>query len=148
MLRFLFLILLSLSVVCYPVQQSFSLNVKEERKLKIEEENSRANEIFKKRRQVDQCCLACKEKRILKNLKEAKEYLRCLLRERKILIQDFYGLNLTAYRYVNIFDRLGYIRYRIRQVDKEIKKTKFKISELKKEINFLSSKNIGRKPKF
>ncbi len=71
---------------------------------------------------------------LIEELKKAKKYLKCLLRERNVLEGDFYGINLTAYRYVNIFDRLGYIRYRIMQIEKKIKKTKLKISELKKEF--------------
>ncbi len=131
--RFLFLILLSLSVFCNPVQQAFSLEVEHEGKLKIEEENSRVNEIFNKELRGDQSCLASKGKKIFKSLEEAEEYLRCLLKERKVLVGDFYGVNLTACRYVNIFGRMGYIRYKIKQIDKKIKKTKLKISELKKE---------------
>jgi len=130
MLRFLFLILLFLSVLSYPVKQAFSVNVEEEGKLEIEEKNSRVKEIFKMEMRGDQSCLASKEKKIFKNLKEAEEYLRYLLKEREVLVGDFYGVNLTAYRYVNIFDRMRYICYKIRQIDKKIKKTKFRISEL------------------
>jgi hypothetical protein len=80
----------------------------------------------------DKSCLTEERKEAFKDLKEAEEYLWCLLKERKNLEGDFYGINLTAYRYVNIFDRLGYIRYRIMQIDKEIKKTKLEIEKLRK----------------
>ncbi len=76
----------------------------------------------------NQCCL-------MKELRKAKEYLKCLLNERNVLIGDFYGVNITAYRYVNVFNRLGYIRYKIAIVEKEIEKTKLKISELKNKFD-------------
>ena len=69
-----------------------------------------------------------------KNLKEAEEYLKCLLKKRKVLVGDFYGVNLTAYRYVNIFDRLGYTRYKIAEIDIKIKRAKFAISKLEKKL--------------
>lgn len=70
--------------------------------------------------------------RAFKNLEEAKKCLKCLEEERKILVGDFYGINLTAYRYVNIFDRLGYIRYKIGELDMKIKTVKTAVSRLKK----------------
>lgn len=73
-----------------------------------------------------------KEEILFKNLKEARDYLRGLLKERKEFEKDFYGVNITAYRYVNIFNRMGYIRYKISEIDKEIKKTRIEIDKLKK----------------
>lgn len=64
-------------------------------------------------------------------LKEIENRLRSLLKERDVLTGDFYGINLTAYRYVNIFDRLGYIRYKIKQINKEIKKMRLQLCEIK-----------------
>ena len=90
------------------------------------------NKIFIRKFEEDQSYLAEKRRKIFKRLKKAEEYLKCLLKERKIRVGDFWGINITAYRYVNIFDRRNYIRYRIMQIDKKIKKTKFKISRLKK----------------
>ena len=72
-----------------------------------------------------------KEEIPFKNLNEAQDYLRGLLKERKEFEKDFYGVNITAHRYVNIFNRMGYIRYRITEIDKEIKKTKSEIDRLK-----------------
>jgi tetrahydromethanopterin S-methyltransferase subunit G len=43
-----------------------------------------------------------------------------LEKERNILTGDFYGLNQYGYRYALVFDRLGYIRYRLDKVNKEI----------------------------
>ena len=96
------------------------------------------NEIFRKRFEEDKSCLAEKRREIFRKLKKAEEYLKCLLKEREILVEDFWGINITAYRYVNIFDRRNYIRYRIMQVDKKIKKTKLKICELRKKLDDLA----------
>lgn len=71
--------------------------------------------------------------RAFANFKEAEKFLECLEEERNVLVGDFYGINLTAYRYVNIFDRLGYIRYKIAELDKKIKRTKIAISRLREE---------------
>ena len=71
-----------------------------------------------------------------KNLVEAEKHLKFLLKKRNVFVGDFYGVNLTAYRYVHVFHRMGYIRYKIIQIDKEIKKVKFKISEIKKKLSF------------
>jgi len=92
------------------------------------------NKIFRRMFEEDQSYLAEKRRKIFKKLKKAEEYLRCLLKEREIRIGDFWGINITAYRYVNIFDCRNYIRYRIMQIDKKIKKTKIKISELEKKM--------------
>jgi len=110
MIRFSLLIFLSFSLLGVPMAQAFSTNVRDVEELKNE------------------------ERKIVKSLEEAEEYLESLQRKRKILEGDFYGVNLTAYRYVNIFDRLGYIRYRIVQIDKKIKDTKLEISELRKKL--------------
>lgn len=69
-----------------------------------------------------------------KNLIEAEKHLKFLLKERDVLVGDFYGVNLTGYRYVNIFHRMGYIRYKIVLIDKKIRKIKFKISLIKKKL--------------
>jgi len=107
-----------------------SVNVGERIKLKNEVENFRADRMSKIRLQVDQYC-SREEGKDFKNLEEAEKYLQCLLRERDILEKDFYGVNLTAYRYVNIFYRLGYIRYRLKQIEEEIKETKIEICRLR-----------------
>ena len=156
--RFLLLILLILPTQANNIQAALSRNIKDGEKINIEKKNSPAKTIIKisdlKRTDThgvqkdhtvlsksegrvrykfkkSHCCLSEKEKKSFKNLKEAEECLKCLLKERKILVGDFYGLNLTAYRYVNIFHRIGYIRYRLIQIDKEIKKTKLEIYELR-----------------
>ncbi|MBM3285631.1 MAG: hypothetical protein FJY81_07130 [Candidatus Aminicenantes bacterium] len=56
--------------------------------------------------------------------KEAEGYLLELERQRDTLVGDFFGINITARRYDMVFDRLGYIRYRIKQVDEEILRVK------------------------
>lgn len=73
--------------------------------------------------------------KILKELKETEECLKSLVKERETLVGDFWGINITAHRYVNIFDRRNYIRYRIMQVDKKIKKIKLKTRNLRKELS-------------
>lgn len=80
--------------------------------------------------QWGQSCL--KEERTFKDRKEAEAYIYCLLEERKVLEGDFYGLNLTAYRYVNIFYRRGYIQHKIFNIDKEIKRTKSALRDTEK----------------
>lgn len=145
--RLLLLILLFLSVFGDHVQAVSSRNIEEREKLKSEKKNSETNKILKvstSKKMIsigvleDQSSLekkdrrSEKEKKIFKNLKEAEEYLKCLKKERKVLVKDFWGLNITAYRYVNIFYRRGYIRYRISTIDEEIKKTKSEINKLRK----------------
>lgn len=93
---------------------------------------SKSEEKIRSRFKKDPCFLLEKEKENFKNLKEAEKYLQCLLKKREVLVGDFYGVNRVAYRYVNIFDRLGYIRYKIMRIDKEIKKTELEIYELRK----------------
>ena len=97
-----------------------------------EKERKAEHKMSRKSFGKDQSCLGENEKIFFKNLIEAEKHLKFLLRERDVLVGDFYGVNLTAYRYINIFHRLGYIRYRILQIDKEIRKLKFKISLMKK----------------
>jgi len=77
-----------------------------------------------------QSCLD--EKRTFKDSKEAEGYLKCLLEERKILEGDFFGINITSYRYVNVFYPRGYIRSKIFEIDKEMKRTKSAIRDLEK----------------
>lgn len=88
------------------------------------------NRLSKRGFKWSQSCLT--EKETFKNREEAEEYLECLLEERKILEGDFFGINLTAYRYVNIFYRMGFIRYKIFEIEKEIKRTKSVIRDLEK----------------
>lgn len=123
MLRFIFSILLFLYAFDNPVQGPPSVN----------SENPGSNEIFKSELKENLLCLPIRDEKIFKNLKEAEEYFKCLLKEREVLEGDFYGINLTAYRYVNIFYRLEYIHYRIRRIDEEIKRTKLAICELREE---------------
>jgi hypothetical protein len=73
-----------------------------------------------------------KEEKTFKDREEAEEYLKCLLDERKVLEGDFYGINITAYRYINIFYFRGYIRQKIFQIDREIKRTKSAILDLER----------------
>lgn len=61
---------------------------------------------------------------VFKNKKRAKQYLMYLQKKKKLLRGDFYGINRQDYRYVNIFDRLGYIGYKINRVEKEIQQVK------------------------
>jgi len=89
-------------------------------------------EIYKKGIKRNQSDSAQKEKKTFKNREEAEEYLNCLLEERKVLEGDFFGINITVYRYVNIFYRRGYIGYKIFEIDKEIKRTKSAIRDLER----------------
>jgi hypothetical protein len=86
------------------------------------------NKLSQKRFQWGQSCLT--EKKTFKDRGEAEVYLECLLEERNVLEGDFYGINLTAYRYVNIFYRRGYVQHKIFKIDREIKRTKSAIREL------------------
>lgn len=58
---------------------------------------------------------------------ELKKKLEKLLKEKDILSGDFYGINQFGHRYAMIFDRLGYIRYRLTKVNEEIAEIKKKI---------------------
>jgi len=112
--RFIFLILLFLSTPVNYVQAALPNNAEDREKVKIEKKNSSEN-----------------EEKTFKSLKEVEEQLRCLQRKKETLAGDFFGINITAYRYATIFYPLGYIRYRINQIDKEIEKVKLEIEKLK-----------------
>lgn len=71
------------------------------------------------------------EVRDFASLEEAEEYLEDLKKERDLLEGDFFGLNITAYRYTNVFFTPEYIRYRIAWVDAEIRRTQEAVSSLK-----------------
>lgn len=58
---------------------------------------------------------------------ELKKRLEELKKEKDILIGDFYGINQLGYRYAMVFDRLGYIRYRLKKVNEEIAEIEKKI---------------------
>lgn len=58
---------------------------------------------------------------------ELKKRLEELKKEKDILTGDFYGINQFGHRYAMIFDRLGYIRYRLTKVNEEIVEIKKKI---------------------
>lgn len=76
------------------------------------------------------CCLRSSQdnEKIMEELEEVEKHLKCLLKERDILVGDFYGLNITAYRYINIFDRLRYIRFRIKEIDEKIMEIEKRLS--------------------
>jgi len=80
--------------------------------------------------QWGQSCL--KEERTFKDRKEAEVYIDCLLEERKVLEGDFFGINITAYRYVNVFYRRGFIQYKVFEIDKEIKRVKSVMRDIEK----------------
>jgi hypothetical protein len=144
--RFLLFILLFLFIFNNHVQAGAINNVEKREKLEIGEKNSGTKEIAKTSRSKkiimigvskDKASLIMlsrgidKEERAFKNLEEAQDHLRGLLKKREVFEKDFYGVNITAYRYANVFDRLGYIRYKISELDKEIKKTKSEINKFK-----------------
>ena len=104
------------------------LTIPEGQKLLPEPRERGENELSPKGFQWGQSCL--EEEKTFKDRGEAEKYLECLLEERKVLEGDFYGLNLTAYRYVNIFYRRGYIRQKIFNIDKEIKRTKSALRDI------------------
>lgn len=56
-----------------------------------------------------------------------RQRLKELERERQILTGDFYGINQYGYRYAMVFDRLGYIRFRLNQVETEIAEIRKKL---------------------
>lgn len=58
---------------------------------------------------------------------EARKRLAELEKEQNILTGDFYGLNQFGHRYALIFDRLGYIRYRLTRINEEIAEIKKKL---------------------
>lgn len=82
------------------------------------------------------------EEKIFQSLKEAEDYLQSLLKEREILTGDFYGINITAYRYSHIFYPLSYIGYRIKKIDEKIKKTKLQIDKLKNKDRILGHQRV------
>lgn len=144
--RFLLFIFLFLFILINHVRAGPVNNVEKREKLEIWGKNLGANETAKSSTSKkiimidvskDKASLIRlsrgidKEERVFKNLKEAQDYLRSLLKKREEFEKDFYGVNITAYRYVNIFDCLGYIRYRISELDKEIKKTRSEINRFK-----------------
>ncbi len=71
------------------------------------------------------------EEEIFQNLKEAEEYLKSHLKQKEILTGDFWGINITAYRYSHAFYPRGYIAYKINKIDAEIKKIRQQIDRLK-----------------
>ncbi len=73
------------------------------------------------------------EAKLFTCLREAKDHLADLKRERDVLVGDFFGINITAYRYENIFYRRGYIRHRIEIIDKDILRTQNAIRKLRKD---------------
>jgi hypothetical protein len=134
LLQFSFLILLSISLLGNPAEYGLSMNVREEASLENEEKDLRVNEMSKITLEGCQHCSRRGVKKIFKNIEEAEEYLKCLLKEKEVLVGDFYGVNLTVYRYVNIFDRLGYIRFKIAEIDIKIKRAEFEISKLERKL--------------
>ena len=86
----------------------------------------------KEPQEIDKFSLQWKRGKDIQTLEEAEKCLERLLEQRNILVGDFFGINQTTYRYALVFDRLGYIRYRIFKTDKEIKGLKQKITELKR----------------
>jgi hypothetical protein len=109
-------------------RQIIVLRIPEDQKLLPEPRERGENKLPPKEFQWGQSCL--EEEKTFKDRGEAEKYLECLLAERKVLEGDFYGLNLTAYRYVNIFYRRGYIRHKIFNIDKEIKRTKSALHDI------------------
>jgi hypothetical protein len=85
----------------------------------------------KESQEIDKHSLQWTKGKEIQTLDEAEKYLERLMMLRNILVGDFFGINQTAHRYAMVFDRLEYIRYRISQIDKEIKAVKQKIAELK-----------------
>jgi hypothetical protein len=98
---------------------------------KISQQEVNKKERNKEPQEIDKFSLQWTKGKEIETLKEAEEYLKELLKQRNILVGDFFGINQTGYRYALVFDRLGYIRYRIVKTDKEIKAIKQKIAELK-----------------
>ena len=153
MLRFFLLI--SILIFFYPkhVQAKFVGYIEDEQKTQTEKKKQKANEIMKIRNLTETERIVIGKGRfqlikpkiriddemmkILTELKEAEERLKILMKERDILVGDFWGINITARRYDNVFDRRNYIRFKIIQTDKKIKKTKLEISNIRKELNKL-----------
>lgn len=153
-LRFFLLIYLLISFYPKHVQASFIGYAEDGEKTKTEQKKQKANEIMKIQSLTETEVIIIGEgqiqlikpklkiddemMKILKEVKETEECLKSLVKERETLVGDFWGINITAHRYDNIFDRRNYIRYKIMQADKKTKKTKLKISNLRKELNKLT----------
>lgn len=60
---------------------------------------------------------------------QLEKRLEELKKEKNMLIGDFYGINQYGYRYALIFDRLGYIRYRLAKIDEEMAQIQKKIGQ-------------------
>ena len=112
---------------------------------KIIQQEVNEEERNKEPQKIDKSSLQWTIGKDIQTLEEAEKYLEKLLKQRNILVGDFFGINQTAYRYALVFDRLGYIRNRTFQTDKEIKATKQKITELKKKKeNELKGEEYGK----
>jgi hypothetical protein len=136
-----FFLLISLLIFFYPkhVQAVITGYIGDQQKAGTEQKKQKENEIMTTKSLTETETIIIGEgrfqiikpkikideetRKILKGLKEAEESLKSLMKEREILVGDFWGINITAHRYDNIFDRRNYIRYRIVQTDKEIQKT-------------------------
>lgn len=57
-----------------------------------------------------------------------RQRLKELEKERQTLSGDFYGINQYGYRYALVFDRLGYIRFQLHQVESEMAEIRKKLS--------------------
>jgi hypothetical protein len=112
---------------------------------KISQQEVNKKERNKESQEIDKFSLQWKRGKDIQTLEEAEKCLERLLEQRNTLAGDFFGINQTAYRYALVFDRLGYIRNRTFQTDKEIKATKQKITELKKKKeNELKGEEYGK----
>jgi len=153
-LRFFLLSFLLISFYPKHVQAAFTSYLEDGEKAKTEKKKHKATEIMKIQSLMETEVIVIEEgqiqlikpklkiddevMKILKELKEAEERMKTIVKERETLVGDFWGINITAHRYDNIFDRRNYIRYKIMQADKKIKKTKLRISNLKTELNKLT----------
>ncbi len=57
-----------------------------------------------------------------------RQRLKELEKEKQTLTGDFYGINQYGYRYAMVFDRLGYIRFRLHQVETEMAEIRRKLA--------------------
>lgn len=104
----------------------FILSSQGEEKKEEEKEEKKARKAAKEDEEETQKGLRCR--------KEAEQYLKALEKQRETLVGDFFGINLTARRYDLVFDRLGFIRFRIKEVDEEIRRVKaFLRGEIRRE---------------
>jgi septation ring formation regulator EzrA len=122
-------LLISNSVIQAPSQEKEAADSKKIRQKLTKKENNKLPQ------EIDKFSLQWTIGKDIQTLEEAEKYLEKLLKQRNILVGDFFGINQTAYRYALVFDRLGYIRYRIVKTDREIKAIKQKIAELRKKSN-------------